>query len=281
MASISAISSSRVTDGPAGQHPQGELGERDDVALGSGSIGRGPLEEVEDVEAPELGPDGLGRGRDQVAHLVERLGPSLARRGPGDAQNPHGFDVSVPRLGLTGGVTREGGTGGRDGVLGIGLALAPPALAVGTVDFDDADPLGLEVAGEPGTIGPGPFDADQLDGAEVGEPPQQLLVAALGGGEALDTEESPSLVQSRSYMDVEVRIDAAGDASCQSGHCHPFVGLGWGDTAPAGRRTGQRRACVRQAPIRSLRPTGGVEWVTGPGRRIERKTVPKDVSRFS
>src|SRR3984885_5232447 len=58
-------------------------------------------------------------------------------------------------------------------------------------------------------------------------------------------------------MDVEVRIDPAGDASCQIGHCHPFVGLGWGDTAPAGRRTGQRRACVRQAPIRSLRPTDG------------------------
>ena len=89
-------------------------------------------------------------------------------------------------------------------------------------------PLGLEMTGQPGSIGPSPFDADQLDRAEVAQPPQQLLVAALGGGEALDAEESPSLVQSRSYMDVEVRIDPAGDAPCQSGHCHPFVGLGWG-----------------------------------------------------
>ena len=182
---------------------------------------------------------------------------ALARRGPRDAQNPHGFDVSVPRLGLAAGVAREGGPGGRDGVLGVGLALAPAALAVGAVDFDDADPFGLEVPGQPGAIGPGPFDPDQLDGAEVAQPPQQLLVAALGRGEALDAEESPSFVQSRSYMDVEVRIDAAGDAPCQSGHCHPFVGLGWGDTAPAGRRTRQRRACFRQAPMRSLRPTGG------------------------
>jgi hypothetical protein len=71
-------------DGPPGQHPQAELGQRDDVAFGPGSIGRGPLEEVEHVEAPELGPDGLGGGRDQVAHLVERLGPGLARRGPSD-----------------------------------------------------------------------------------------------------------------------------------------------------------------------------------------------------
>jgi hypothetical protein len=29
-------------------------------------------------------------------------------------------------------------------------------------------------------------------------------------------------------MDVEVCIDAAGDAPWQIGHCHPFVGLGWG-----------------------------------------------------
>ena len=133
---------------------------------------------------------GLGCGRDQVAHLVERLGPAFASRGPSDTQNPHGFDVSVPRLGLTGGVAREGGPGGRDGVLGVGLALEPPALAVGPVDFDDADPLGLEVAGQPGAIGPGAFDTDQLDGAEVAQPAQQLLVAALGGGEALDAEES-------------------------------------------------------------------------------------------
>ena len=133
---------------------------------------------MEDVEAPELGPDGIGCGRDQVAHLVERLGPSLARRGPSHPQNPHGFDVSVPRLGLADGVAREGGTGGRDGVLGVGLALAPAALAIGAVDFDDTDAFGLEVTGQPGPIGTRPFDADQLDGAEVGEPPQQLLVAA-------------------------------------------------------------------------------------------------------
>ena len=80
----------------------------------------------------------------------------------------------------------------------------------------------------------GPFDADEVDRAEVAQPPQQFLVALLGGGEALDAEENPSFVQSRSYMDIEVRIDAAGDAPCQSGHCHPFVGLGWGDTAPSG-----------------------------------------------
>jgi hypothetical protein len=62
--------------------------------------------------------------------------------------------VSVPRLGVAGGVVREGGPGGRDGVLRIGLALEPAALAVGTVDFDDADALGLEVTGpRSGSVG--------------------------------------------------------------------------------------------------------------------------------
>ena len=90
------------------------------------------------------------------------------------------MDSTFPSLVLASpaGVAGEGGTGGRDGVLGIGLALAPATLAIGPVDFDDADPLGLEMAGEPGAIGPGPFDADQLDRAEVAQPAQQLLVAA-------------------------------------------------------------------------------------------------------
>ena len=78
--------------------------------------------------------------------------------------------------------------------MGIGLALASPALAIGPVHFDDPDALGLEVPGEPGAIGTRAFDADQLDRAEVAQPAQQLLVAALGRGEALDAEESPPFV---------------------------------------------------------------------------------------
>ena len=78
--------------------------------------------------------------------------------------------------------------------MGIGLALEPPALSIGAVDFDDPDLLGLEVTGQPGAIRPGPFDADQLDGAEVAQPAQQLLVATLGRGEALDAEQGAPLV---------------------------------------------------------------------------------------
>ena len=50
----------------------------------------------------------------------------------------------------------------------------------------------------------------------------------IGRGEALDAEESPSLVQSCSYMNVEVRIDTTRDAPWQSGHCHPFRWFGLG-----------------------------------------------------
>jgi hypothetical protein len=107
-------------------------------------------------------------------------------------------------------------------------------LAIGSVDLDDANPLGLEVAGQAGSIGPRSFDPDQLDRAEVAQPAEQRLVALGRGVEALDAEQGSPFVQSRSYMDVEVRIDPAGDAPCQIGHCHPFVGLVWGDTTPSG-----------------------------------------------
>ena len=78
--------------------------------------------------------------------------------------------------------------------MGIGLALAATTLTVGAIDFDDANPFGLEVPREPGPIGPGPFDADKLDGTEIAQPTQQLLVAVTRRGEALDAQECSSFV---------------------------------------------------------------------------------------
>ena len=127
--------------------------------------------------------------------------------------------------------------------MGVGLSFEPPALSIGSIDFDDADVFTLEVAGQPGTRGPGPFDADQLEGAEVAQPAQQLLVAGLGRGEALDAEQGPSVVQSRSYMDVEVRIDPAGDTPGQL--VTVIASLVWvgDDTAPSGTTDKTARAC--------------------------------------
>ena len=91
--------------------------------------------------------------------------------------------------------------------------------------------------------------------AEVLSQPAASCGRRSSAAESSRPEECPSGVHC-TYLDLELLIDAAGDASCQSAHCHPFVGLGWVDTTSAGRWTGQRRACVRQAPILSLRPTG-------------------------
>ena len=106
------------------------------------------------------------------------------------------MDSTFPslRLGLTRGVARQGGTSGRDGVFGIGLALAPPALPIGSVNFDDADAFSLEMPGQPRSIGACSFDADQLDRAEVAQPGQQLLVALNRGVEALDAEKSALII---------------------------------------------------------------------------------------
>src|SRR5664280_1050309 len=92
------------------------------------------------------------------------------------------------------------------------------------------DALTVEVTSEPGTIGAGALDAEQLDGAEVLQPVQEIGVALRCRLEGLDAEESSPFVQSGCNMHVEVRVDPAGDLPCHSGHCHPFVPIGWGGT---------------------------------------------------
>jgi hypothetical protein len=84
------------------------------------------------------------------------------------------------------------------------------------------------MAGEARPIRTCPFDTNELDRSKVAEPAQELLVPIGRSGKALDAEKRAPLIQSCSYVDVEVRIDAAGDASWQIGHCHPFVGFGLG-----------------------------------------------------
>ena len=224
----------------------------------------------------------LGGRRDQVAHLIERLGPALARRGPSDAQNPHGFDVSVPRLGLATGVAREGGPSSRE--MASWGSDFPCAAAAGGWG-DRLRPRGHPRLGSAGSARHHRTRSPRHRPARRGRSHSASQAAScsqlLGGGEALDAEEGSSFVQSRSYVDVEVCIDPAGDAPCQIGHCHPFVGLGWGDTAPSGTTDNNSDGPVSGRLLlgHSVRPAG-VEWVTGPGRWIVRRTVPRDVSRF-
>ena len=103
------------------------------------------------------------------------------------------------------------------------------------------DPLGVEVPGEPRSIGPGALDADELDGAEVAEPAQQLLVAAAVVAKLSTPRSAPR--SSRAAATWTSRCVSTPPVMLRAKWpCHPFVGLGWGDTTPAGRRTGQRRA---------------------------------------
>jgi hypothetical protein len=99
------------------------------------------------------------------------------------------------------------------------------------------------VSGEPGPVAAGPFDADQVDGAEALQPVLQLLVAGAGGGKTLDAEQGTSFVESGRHVSVEVCVDPSGDTARDSGHRHLFLSLGVGGTAPPGRWTGQRWAC--------------------------------------
>jgi hypothetical protein len=174
---------------------------------------------------------------------------------PGHPQYPHGLDVSVPGLGRSGGLTALGGPGRGHGVVGIGLSRPPAALAVGPVHLDDGYLVAQEVTGKSRPVAAGPFDADQLQGPEALEPAQQLLVPGGSGGEALHAELSSSFVESSRHMHIEVRVDPSGDSARDSGHRHLFLSLGW--VTPHRRNDGQDSdGPVRQAPMRSLRPTG-------------------------
>ena len=96
----------------------------------------------------------------------------------------------VPGLGLGDGVTREHGLGGGDGVDGIGLAVAAPALAIGTAHLDRLHPLEVEEAGEPSSIGPGSLDAKALDLAELLQPTKCGAIA----GRFVANDSTPSSV---------------------------------------------------------------------------------------
>ena len=71
------------------------------------------------MEVAQLGPELVGGGRDEAAHLVDGLSPAAPGGAAGDPENPHGLDISVPGLGRSGGVATLGGPGGGHGVLGV------------------------------------------------------------------------------------------------------------------------------------------------------------------
>lgn len=148
-----------------------------------------------------------------------------------------------------------GGPGCSHGVVRVRLARAPAALAIGPVHLDDRNLTGKHVAGESGTVAAGSFHADELKGPEAFEPAQQFPIARGRGGKALHTELGSSLVEGGRDVHIKVCVDPSGDSARDSGHCHLFLSLGW--VTPHQQDDGQdSEGPVRQAPMRSLRPTG-------------------------
>ena len=169
--------------GPAGEHAQGELGERDDVAACAGPVRGGALEEPVDVEVPQVAADHLWGGGDDGPHLVQCLGSGLAGREPCRAQNPHGFDVAVSGFGLALRVTGLCCPSSGDGVLGIALASPAAPLAVGAVHLNHPHTLGMEMTDQPGSVAAGALDTDQLHLAEAAQPAHDAAVARSRGRE--------------------------------------------------------------------------------------------------
>ena len=103
---------------------------------------------------------------------------------------------------------------------------------------------------------------------ETSQPCQQPSVAGGGRRERFDAEEAAGVVERSGDVDVKVGVDPRGDSQWQGGHRHPFVGKrgGWHHTC---RDDGQDSdGPPRQAPSRSLRPTGGC--------RVAARTRPTD-----
>jgi hypothetical protein len=124
------------------------------------------------------------------------------------------------------------------------------------------------MAGEAGPVAARALHAHELDLTEATQPPQRMPVTAGAGLEALDTQQRAALVERRHDVNVEMGVDTRGDAKWQGGHRHPSVGKRVGGTTPAGSDGQDSDGPLRQAPSRSLRPTGGC--------RVSARTRPTD-----
>ena len=126
-------------------------------------------------------------------------------------------------------------------------------LPVGPVDFQHLDSGGQQVAGQPCAVAAGAFHPNQLQLPEAAQPGQQLAIAGRCCRKRLGAQKAAAFVQGCGDMHVEVGVDTA-DHSCHCVHANPFRSGVW---HRADRDGGQdSNGPVRQAPSRSLRPTG-------------------------
>nr|WP_237109613.1 hypothetical protein [Nonomuraea sp. MG754425] len=197
-------------------------------------------DQLRDRQAAQLLTERIRGGHDQGFEAALRIGALVDGAASGDAQVPQRLDAAVALLGGAGAVAGECGLGGLDRVDRVGLALEPSGFAVGPVDFDHVDVLGLQQAGQAGSVDAGAFDPDPCQVPEGAHPGQQGGVSGWGGGELFGAQDPADQVDHCCGVGVLVGVHAAGDVvdrrffGCNGGHRRPVVSTG-GRAARTGR----------------------------------------------
>ena len=160
-----------------------------------------------------------------MAHLDDGLDPRLSRRALGDDERADRLDGPVAGLRVALGLAGQRRACRLDRVEGVGLARVAACLAVRSVDLDDVDVLAAKEPREPRAIGARALDADLGDLAEPRSHVEERSIASCVGREGLGADEPAERVEGSGDVDVEVRVDAPGDAwRCfYDGHGHPFL----------------------------------------------------------
>ena len=95
--------------------------------------------------------------------LVGGLAAGLDRCPVGHLQGADGLHDPIPGLRGAGGLTGLHRPGGGACVGRVGLAVTAPRTAVGPIDLDHDQPLGVQPAGQPGTPAAGALDPEPVD----------------------------------------------------------------------------------------------------------------------
>jgi hypothetical protein len=89
--------------------------------------------------------------------------------------------------------------------------MAAAALAVRAVDLDDLDTPRPQMSSEARSIRACPFHAYAGHLTEMSEPLQGASITGWCGGERLDSELNPVLIERGDDVHVTMRVDPAGD----------------------------------------------------------------------
>ena len=119
----------------------------------------------------------FGGGDEEAVDLVDRAGAGLERRASSDVQHPDCFHQTVAAFGLSCGFAAQRGARRGFGVGGVGLAVAPPRLAVGTVHLHHRHADRGEVARQAGAVAAGAFHADDPQRTPGPQPGDEFAVA--------------------------------------------------------------------------------------------------------